>query len=520
MSRFITILSVSFLSCFFWSASAWAQVGGDFNGDGFDDLAIGVPMEDFDGMADAGAVHVLYGHKSGLRANKDQLWHLNVQGVNGTAQPGDQFGAAVAVGDFNGDGFDDLAVSAPFADVSGFADAGSVHVIYGSEDGLRANKDQRWHQNSEGVEDDNEFGDQFGMSLASGDFDGNGRDDLAIGVPFEDIDDIFDAGRVHILYGTSNGLKSNNAQMLEQGFFLGIEGEIEANDMFGWALVSGDFDNDNRDDLAVGVPNDRVNGDAEAGAVNVIYGTSDGLGFEDDQLWTQDSTGLDDVVEPGDEFGFALAVGDFDDNNRDDLAIGIPGEDIADIAEAGAIAILYGSNNGLRGSDSQFFTQDSTGINNFAAFNDRFGVTLAAGNFSDDDFDDLVIGIPFEDVSGVTDSGAIAVLYGKSSGLSDAGDRFFHQNSESFADEVQNNDLFGAALATGDFDGDGFDDVAVSVPLQDVDGIADAGAVHVLYGSRQKKLSGSGDQIWSQNVQGIANTAEFADSLGSALGKR
>ena len=137
MSRFITILSVSFLSCFFWSASAWAQVGGDFNGDGFDDLAIGVPMEDFDGMADAGAVHVLYGHKSGLRANKDQLWHLNVQGVNGTAQPGDQFGAAVAVGDFNGDGFDDLAVSAPFADVSGFADAGSVHVIYGSEDGLK-----------------------------------------------------------------------------------------------------------------------------------------------------------------------------------------------------------------------------------------------------------------------------------------------------------------------------------------------------------------------------------------------
>ena len=330
------------------------------------------------------------------------------------------------------------------------------------------------------------------MSLASGDFDGNGRDDLAIGVPFEDIDDIFDAGRVHILYGTSNGLKANNAQMLEQGFFLGIEGEIEANDMFGWALVSGDFDNDNRDDLAVGVPNDRVNGAAEAGAVNVIYGTSDGLGFEDDQLWTQDSTGLDDVVEPGDEFGFALAVGDFDDNNRDDLAIGIPGEDIADIAEAGAIAILYGSNNGLRGSDSQFFTQDSTGINNFAAFNDRFGVTLAAGNFSDDDFDDLVIGIPFEDVSGVTDSGAIAVLYGKSSGLSDAGDRFFHQNSEGFADEVQNNDLFGAALATGDFDGDGFDDVAVSVPLQDVDGIADAGAVHVLYGSRQKKLSALG----------------------------
>jgi hypothetical protein len=498
---------------------AAAQVGGDFDGDGFDDLAIGVPFEDIDGQTDAGVVHILYGATKYLRANQDQIWHLNSQGMNGEAMFGDTFGMALAVGDFNGDGFDDLAVGAPGADVAGQSDAGTVHVIYGSNTGLRSNKDQRWHQNSDGIEDDAEVFDAFGTTLVAGDFDNDGRDDLAIGVPFEDVDGMDDAGRVHILYGSNNGLRSNGSQLLEQGFNSGIEGQMDASDMFGHALAVGDFDNDGRDDLAIGVPNDIVDGSSQAGGVNILYGTSSGLTTTDNQLWTQNTNDILDEAEPGDFMGFSLAVGDFDDDNRDDLAIGVPGEDLDAGANAGAVHVLYGRGGGLRSNDNQFFHQDVENMNDKVEFDDQFGYALGAGDFDEDDRDDLIIGIPFEDISGFSDAGAIAVMYGTSSGISVSGDRFFHQNSAGFRESIKEGDKFGAAIAVSDFNGDGNMDAAIAVPGEDVDAVPDAGAVHVLYGSAVKKLNAGRDQIWSQNSGGVADSAEIDDVMGVSLGR-
>lgn len=517
-STFIGIVIVAISSLFPMSLT-FAQVGGDFNGDGFDDLAIGVPFEDMDGQADSGAVHILYGAPKYLRANKDQIWHLNSQGINGEAVAGDMFGAAMAVGDFNDDGFDDLAVGAPGADISGAFDAGSVHVIYGTNTGLRSNKDQRWHQNSDGVDEDAEALDAFGTTLVAGDFDNDGFDDLAIGVPFEDIDGLNDAGCVHVLFGTGNGLRSAGTQLLAQGFNFGIEGEMAAGDMFGAAMAAGDFDNDGRDDLVVGVPNDSVDGTSGAGAVNVFYGTPTGLSVDDDQYWSQNSTDILDDSEPGDLFGASLAVGDFDGDNRDDLVVGIPGEDITSIADAGAIQILYGHNSGLRSNDNQFIHQDVDGVNDTAEFNDQFGYALGAGDFNDDQFDDLIVGIPFEDLQGLSNAGAIAVFYGKSNGLAISGDRFFHQNSDGFRGAIGSEDQFGAAITVSDFSGDGTMDAAMAVPGEDIAGVPDAGAVHVLYGSRKKKLNAGRDQIWSQNSGGIADSAEISDTMGIALGR-
>lgn len=503
------------------TGAAMGQARGDFDGDGRGDLAIGVPLEDIDGESNAGAVHVIYGARIGLRASGDEFWHQNSTGVRGEAESDGQFGSALAAGDFDGDGFDDLAIGAPFSDVQGVSNAGAVHVLYGSPGGLKSTNDDRWHQNAEGIDDDAEAEDQFGSALIAGDFDGDGRDDLAIGAPMEDHEGdttLFDAGAVHILMGSNSGLRAQGQLYIVQNTFQ-VFGDAQAGDRFGAALASGDFDNNNRDDLAIGVPGDSVNGSSEAGAVNVLYGRAAGLSLDEGDLWTQDSAGLNNAAEPGDAFGSALAAGDFDGNGRDDLAIGIPNQNISSFDNAGAVQVLYGSNSGLRGADSQFWNQDSTDVGNTAEFDDQFGFALAAGDFDDDGEDDLAIGAPNENLGGIQNAGVIHILYGHSSGLRPSGDQVIHQDRPGFRDFAEDGDRFGAMLAVGDFDDDGAMDLAVSVPGEDISGVVDAGAVQVLYGKRNRKLSGSGDQLWHQNVGGIADSLEFEDALGASLGR-
>jgi hypothetical protein len=95
-----------------------------------------------------------------------------------------QSGPSRVIGpDFDGDGFADLAIGAPFADVN-HRNAGAVHIIYGSGSGLTAKRRQVWSQGSQGIQDKPEFGDQFGWSIGTGDFDGDGYTDLAIGARF------------------------------------------------------------------------------------------------------------------------------------------------------------------------------------------------------------------------------------------------------------------------------------------------------------------------------------------------
>src|SRR5690606_15666302 len=198
------------------------------------DLAIGAPAPDRGGF-----VNVLYGTSHGLDEDGDQLWSQDSPGINGTAEPDEWFGHSLTTGDFDGDGYADLAIGVPFDD----GDEGAVNIIYGSNDGLDADGDQRWTQDSAGVLGIAERFDLFGWSLAAGDLDGDDRDDLAIGVPGEDLDRIFDAGQVNVLYGSSSGLTAAGNHVWHQNT-PGIEGIAEEEDRFGGALAIGDFDGD------------------------------------------------------------------------------------------------------------------------------------------------------------------------------------------------------------------------------------------------------------------------------------
>jgi hypothetical protein len=86
-----------------------------------------------------------------------------------------------------------------------------------------------------------------------------------------------------------------------------VVGEPVEDDAFGSTLSIGSFGMGAPEDLAVGVPVERVGSIVGAGAVNIIYGSASGLTAQGNQLWSQDSEGSDDAAESGDIFAGSLA---------------------------------------------------------------------------------------------------------------------------------------------------------------------------------------------------------------------
>ncbi|MGH2573705.1 MAG: FG-GAP repeat protein [Actinomycetota bacterium] len=523
------------------SGTAPRSVLTDFNGDGFSDLAVGVPFEDIGAVADAGAVHVLYGSLGGLQATApdDQFWHQDSPGMEDSAEKDDRFGWSVAAGDFNGDGFADLAVGVPFEDVAkglgAVADAGAVHVLYGSLGGLQATApdDQFWHQDSPGVEDSAEKGDRFGLAVAAGDFNGDGFADLAVGVPNEGLGAVADAGAVHVLYGSAGGLQATapDDQFWHQDS-PGVEDSAEKGDEFGFSAAAGDFNNDTFDDLAVGVLLEDLEGTApiqDAGAVNVLYGSARGLQADspDDQFWMQGRNGVEDHAEANDYLGWSASTGDFNGDGYADLVVGVPREDVGSESRgvnAGAANVLYGSAGGLQTSapDDQFWHQDVPGVIGLAEHNDQFGYSVATGDFDDDGFDDLAVGVVSEDGGGesIPESGAVNILYGSAGGLQTARNWHLEQGDDPVEDAAERGDHFGHAVATGDFNGDGFADLAVGVPFEEVEGSAnDIGAVHVLYSTAAGlQAEDPDDVLWTQDSPGMEDRGETGDRFGWSRG--
>ena len=403
-------------------------------------------MMDIGTAQDAGEVIQLLGSPSGLTATGSKVFEQNTSAVPDTAETGDKFGSALAAGDFNGDGYDDLAIGVPGENDNG----GVIEVLYGSSIGLITTGSQLWRQGASGVTDFQEKGDQFGSSLATGRFDSDNYTDLIVGVPWED-GAATDEGAILMLRGANSGLTSTgNKEWTETT--KGVPGDPEKGDNLGYSVAAGDFNDDGHCDIAAGMPGESVGTILVAGAVDVLYSGPNGPdpanGPTKPQIWYRGHNGVDDAPREDAQFGYSLAADDLNHDAAADLAIGAPSDDIPRHPGAGSVTVLYGHRGapGLNALDTptdQEWTQ-ATATNNDVkpTVGEDFGWSLAFGNFDLSKSDDLAIGSPY-----MTGGGALTVIHGSDTELgptTNGGYQFF-KRTDVFGPGGPY-DLFGAAL--------------------------------------------------------------------------
>ncbi|MFD7459277.1 MULTISPECIES: FG-GAP repeat protein [unclassified Streptomyces] len=397
------------------ATAAGSNVPGDFNGDGYRDIAVSAPGAYVAGRSAAGQVVILWGGTTDPGNARRTVISQDSPGVPGGAEAGDRFGDAVVAQDFNADGYADLAVGAPGEDVGSDADGGTVAILWGSGAGLTSGVTVA--DPAPGSHD------KFGRVLAAL-VDSDQKPDLAIGSSNPTID-VYRGGFTKTgghggayrfvppssVTGAPTAIASGNfggedliADIVVTGtstyYALGsTDGLSPAGTVklpTSTSVAIGDFDNNFYEDIALGAPNEG------GGVVRVFNGDAKGPSATVSYTVTQDSPNMPDTSEPGDRFGASLEVAAYRGNGSQLLAVGAPGESLGNATGTGAVTLVFGGEKGFDaiGADSttytRFFAQSTPNVPGNDETGDHFGSSLHLADTHNDGDWDLLVGVPDE----------------------------------------------------------------------------------------------------------------------------
>ncbi len=426
-------------------------------------VTTGLPTRTVAGHRSAGAVDVRR-----LDGGNQEVTQAKLALPTGSQVAGARFGAAVLTGDLNGDGRQDLIVGAPGTPGSAHAGPGRVYLLFGTATGITL-------EGAITLSPPGHAGDEFGAALAiSPRFDLNraatGIRDLWIGAPDRDVNGKKNAGAV-LRYTLNPAGNPTYRSTITQNSAL-VPGRAEAGDRFGAVLAGGE-----QNGVMVGVPSEDLGRLKDAGTVQRIR-----TGPATDKLvkgedWGQNAPGVPGRAEAGDRYGAALS--------GSGQVVGVPGEDVGAIRDAGAIQTFgfsFDGDAGLKVVPSRAFTQNSAGVPGLAEAGDRFGAAISEGVFACQDALTAAVGAPGENVGRVQDAGSITLIVEPfHTGVpGQCGSQAFSQG-HGLPGKAEAGDRAGAAMGVlkGDLADaeDRYDQVQTGVPGEDVGPVRDAGRV-------------------------------------------